>query len=73
MKEKILVILWVALGLFYVPVYIAACILHRVALLLLSVAYLFGLRLRLAKDCFKQVFRYGRDDNRQPRAPRVNW
>lgn len=73
MKEKILVILWVALSLFYVPVYITSFILHRVALLLLSIAYLFGLRLRLAKDCFKQVFRYGKDDERQPRAPRVNW
>lgn len=73
MKKKIIVILWVMFGVFYVPIYIAAFFLHRAALLLLSVAYFFGLRLRLAKDCFKQVFKYGKDDERQPRTPRVYW
>lgn len=73
MTLKLVNILFVAFGLFYVPIYIAAFMLHRVALLLLSIAYLFGLRLQLAKDCFKQVFKYGKDDERQPRAPRVYW
>ena len=66
---KIVTCLWVALGLFYAPIYITAFILHRVGLLILSIAYLLGLRLQLSLDCFKQVFKYGKEDKRQPRVP----
>lgn len=72
-KYEALAAIWSILGVVYAPIYIAAFLLHRVGLLILSIAYFFGLRWNLAKGCFKQVFKYEKDDERQPKAPRTYW
>lgn len=58
--KKILKIIWCILGVIYAPIYVAFWLLHKVARLLLAIAY-FGLFNRQScSDILKNLFSYGR-------------
>lgn len=52
------IITWALIGLMYLPVFIAAWLLHIVARLLLSISYFGMLNASMGKDVFKSIFRW---------------
>lgn len=58
MKTKAIKIIWAAIGLFAVPIYLFGWLLHIVARFLLSVSYLLIFDGRRAKDVFTSLFKY---------------
>lgn len=59
--KKMLKFLWKHVGVFYFPVYLLAWILHRIARLMLAIAYFGLLSTRAGKDIVKSlVKRHGR-------------
>lgn len=54
---KITSILWGALGVIYAPVYALSWVLHKLARLLLAIAYVGLLEGRMARDIIKYMFR----------------
>ena len=54
--DKALIVLCIAVGVIYFPVYAASYILRVIARLLLGISYLGLLRLDMAKGVFKHLF-----------------
>lgn len=52
------IITWALVGLIYLPVFIAAWLLHIVARLLLSISYFGMLNASMGYDVFKSIFRW---------------
>ena len=48
---------WVILGIIYYPIYAIAWLLHKVARLLLAIAYFFMFQGHLAKDIITHLFK----------------
>ena len=58
--KKILKIIWCILGVIYAPIYVAFWLLHKVARLLLAIAYFGLLNWQSCSDILKNLFSYGR-------------
>lgn len=56
MIKNVLMFIWNALGVCYVPVYILSWLLHKVARLVLAVSYFGMLDYRTGKDILKYMF-----------------
>ena len=50
-------VIWVMLGIIYYPIYISAWLLHKVARLVLAIAYFFMFRRRMTKDIIINLFK----------------
>ena len=57
-RPMLFIITWTLAGLVYLPVFIAAWLLHIVARLLLSISYLGLLNASMARDVFKSIFKW---------------
>lgn len=57
-RTMFFIITWALVGLVYLPVFIAAWLLHIVARLLLSISYFGMLNARMGRDVFKSIFRW---------------
>lgn len=54
--KKVLKFLWGCVGVLYFPIYLSAWILHKVARLMLAIAYFGLLNKRVGKDIIKHLF-----------------
>ena len=57
-RPMFFIITWALVGLVYLPVFIAAWLLHIVARLLLSISYFGMLNASMGRDVFKSIFRF---------------
>lgn len=57
-RPMFFIITWALVGLAYLPVFIAAWLLHIVARFLLSISYFGMLNASMGKDVFKSIFRW---------------
>lgn len=55
--KKFWKLIWSILGAFYYPIYATAWLLHKVARLVLAIAYFFMLQKRIAKDIIINLFK----------------
>lgn len=55
--KKLKQIIWTILGILYYPIYAAAWLLHKIARLILAIAYIFMLQKQLAKDIITNFFK----------------
>lgn len=56
--KKIAKFVWICLGVVYAPVYIASWLLHKVARLMLAIAYFGLLNKQAGKDIIKSLFKW---------------
>lgn len=63
---KVYIFILQILGILYWPIYVAGFLLHRLALLLLVIAYILGLRPKMAFDIFISIFKLSSHEQRRP-------
>jgi hypothetical protein len=58
MEKKVLKFLWRCVGVLYFPIYLLAWVLHKIARLMLAIAYFGLLNKQAGKDIIKSLFKW---------------